>query len=357
MTDERCVEEFSLLGPPPLRWGIAAPGEIAADFVHTLQRHTTQRVDAVASRSLGRAEAFGERFGIPMRYGSYDELADSDIDVVYVAAIHPAHAEIALRAIEGRKHVLVEKPMATNASDAERIADAATRAGVLAMEAMWTRYTPTYVELARQIDAGALGDIRMASVSVGWRAEREAAARLWDPESAGGVTLDMGVYGFWFAQYAIGRPTSVRAIGQMVGGVDAQVVVALGAGDGRLASVSSTMTGSTGGRGEIVGTEATAHILDHVVFAGGLEITGASGARIWRDRSGLTGRQGLAWQAVALATYVAEGRTDSPVHSLADTIALAETMDIVRAQVGQGDVDGNDATARANAGPSSTQGT
>ena len=334
MTVNTCAEGFALRSAPALRWGIAAPGEIAADFVSTVQRNTNQRVEAVASRSLARAEQFGDRFEIPSRCGSYDDLADSDVDVIYVAAVNSAHADIALRAIEGGKHVLVEKPLAMNAAQAARIADAAKSAGVLVMEGMWTRYLPTYVELARQLEAGLIGDVRFASVSIGWQAPPAAAPRLWDPSLGGGVTLDMGVYGLWFAQFAVGRPARLVATGQMIDGVDAQVAISIAADDGRLAAVSTSLLGTMSGQAEIVGTEATVTIADHVVFARGFAVTSRSGRHEWRDDSTLVGRDGLAWEAVALATYVAEGRTDSPVHSLADAVALAASMDSVRDQIG-----------------------
>jgi predicted dehydrogenase len=333
MTVNTCAPGFDLRSPA-LRWGIAAPGEIAADFVRTLKRNTDQRVEAVASRSQARAEQFGDRFEIPTRCGSYDELADNDVDVIYVAAVNSAHADIALRALEGGKHVLVEKPLAMNATEAARIADAAKSAGVLVMEGMWTRYLPTYVELARQLDAGLIGDVRIASVSIGWQATPAAAPRLWDPSLGGGVTLDMGVYGLWFAQFAVGRPVRLLATGQMIDGVDAQVAISIAADGGRLATVSTSLLGTMSGQAEIVGTEATVTIADHVVFSRGFAVTSRSGRHEWRDDSTLAGRDGLAWEAVALATYVAEGRTDSPVHSLADAVALATSMDSVRDQIG-----------------------
>ncbi|RKS72433.1 putative dehydrogenase [Motilibacter peucedani] len=327
MTAQPCVPDIGLRDAPALRWGVAGPGGIAADFVSTVQRHTDQQVAAVASRSAARAQEFGARFDVPATYDSYDALVDSDVDVVYVASVNATHVDIALRAVAAGKHVLVEKPLATSAADARRLADAARSAGVLVMEALWTRYVPTYVELARQLAAGAVGDPRVASVTVGWRAHD---GRLWDPpEQGGGVTLDMGVYGLWFAQFAVGRPVHVSASVQAVDGVDTSAVVALAAADGRLASVATTLWNDTSGHAEIIGTEGTAVVTDHVVFPSGFCVSGPSGRHEWRDESGLSGRDGLAWQAAALAAYVAEGRTDSPVHSLADSVALAETMDLV----------------------------
>jgi predicted dehydrogenase len=108
-----------LRGGPTLRWGVLAPGRIAADFVQTLHSNSDQRMHAVASRSFERAAAFGARFGIDRVYDSYEQLvADPGIDIVYVAAPHSEHRALALLAIAAGKHVLVEKPIALTAAEA-----------------------------------------------------------------------------------------------------------------------------------------------------------------------------------------------------------------------------------------------
>jgi predicted dehydrogenase len=320
------------LDAPPLRWAVAAPGEIAADFVTTLLQNTGQQVVAVGSRSPERGARFAERFDIP-RHGDYTVLEDPEVDVVYVAAVHSAHAELALRAIAAGKHVLVEKPFAMNAAEARTVADAARQAGVLVMEAMWTRYMPAYRELDRRLRSGALGEVSLATASVGWAVPHGVRDRLTDLEVGGGVTLDRGVYALWFAQFAVGRPERVLATGRMRGALDEMIVVAIDAPDGRRASATSTMVATSSGHGEILGTDGRAVVAGHLVFPTGFDLTVGDRTEAWRDPELLPRRAGLAWQAAALAGYVAEGLTDSPLHSLDDTIALAETMDAVLAQV------------------------
>jgi len=320
------------LDAPPLRWAIAGPGEIAADFAATLARNTRQRVVAVGSRSPQRAARFADAFNAPL-HGGYDILARPEVDVVYVAAVNPSHADLALRAIEAGKHVLVEKPFAMNAAEARFVADAARSAGVLAMEAMWTRYVPTYRELDRRLRAGEIGEISLASSSVGWGVPVGSSSRITSPELGGGVTLDMGVYALWFAQWAAGRAERVLATGRMRGAVDEEIVVAIDAAGGRRASVTSTIVGTTSGHGEIVGSLGRVTMAGHVVFPTGFDLTVGHRSEQWRDAGLLSGREGLAWQAAALAGYADAGLTESPLHSLDDTVALAKTMDAVLAQV------------------------
>ena len=190
-----------LRGGPVPRWGILAPGGIADYFAHAVLTHTNQRIVAVASRSAERAAAFAARHGIDRSYGSYEQLVhDPDVQIVYVAAPHSEHLPLGLQAIAAGKHVLIEKPLALSAHEAEQITAAATSSGVLAAEAMWTRYLPQFDVLHTILERGDLGIIRLATADVGWQMGPDAPPRFFDPAQGGGAALDMGVYGYWFAQ-------------------------------------------------------------------------------------------------------------------------------------------------------------
>jgi predicted dehydrogenase len=348
-------EVLPLRGGPVLRWGVIGPGEIANDFTRTLHANSDQRVVAVGSRSLDRAQAFAREHGVPTAHGSYEALvADPDVDVVYVASPHPQHLEHALLAIAAGKHVLVEKPMTTSAEDTELLAERARAAGVFVMEALWTRYLPHSTVIARMIADGHLGDVQLALVDVGWPRPVDPADRMFDPAQSGGPLLDAGVYGLWLAQFAIGPAAHVTASGtvaaddpavatrlgpaQLVGGgVDLQSVATLRPATGTaVATVSTTMLARSGGLATIAGTDATVRFTDHFVFPASFVVIDDDGVHPWQEPTGLRGREGLVHQAVALASYVTAGRTDSPLHSLDDSIALARTMDAVRAQVADG---------------------
>ncbi|PZE28880.1 MULTISPECIES: Gfo/Idh/MocA family protein [unclassified Curtobacterium] len=324
-----------LRGGPALRWGVIGPGEIANDFTAALHAATDQRVVAVGSRSRDRAAAFADRHGVPRAHTSYEDLVgDPEVDVVYVATPHVHHAEQALLAIRAGKHVLVEKPFTTSAADAVRVADAARAAGVLAMEAMWTRYLPQSAVLRACIDRGDLGEVHLALVDVGWPHDLGGLDRITDPALGGGALLDAGVYGLWFAQFATGAPVRIDATGRTSrSGVDLQSVAVLTGATGAQASVTTTMLASTDGLPTIAGTEGTVRFTEHFVFPAAFTLRLGDTVHAWRDRSGLRGRQGLVWQAVALAAWATEGRTDSPVHSLDDSITLMRTLDEVRRQV------------------------
>ena len=108
-----------------LNWGILATGWIADLFVKDLQL-TGKKVVAVGSRSQQGADRFAAQFGIPKAHGSYEALvADPNVDIIYVATPHPMHAANAVMALEGGKHILVEKAFTINTGQARKIVDLA----------------------------------------------------------------------------------------------------------------------------------------------------------------------------------------------------------------------------------------
>ncbi|PVE96852.1 Gfo/Idh/MocA family oxidoreductase [Microbacterium sp. TPD7012] len=325
-----------LRGGPVARWGVLGPGGIAEDWVSALHRHTDQRVLAVASRSADRSRAFAVRHGIPRPYEGHEALLqDPDVDVVYIAAPHAQHHPLALAAIAAGKHVLIEKPLALDAAQAAEIADAARSAGVFAMEAMWSRYLPQSQLIARLLAEGELGDVRLVTAHLGWRWRYDPADRNFDPAVGGGVMLDAGVYSLWFAHSVLGAATSVVARGTLAPtGVETEAVVLLENAEGVHAALSASSTVTTPGLAAIHGSSGSVHFDTSFVFPAALRIARGGDERRWRDESGLVGRDGLAWQATAVATYLAEGRMQSPLHSLDDSVAVMRALDEVRRQIG-----------------------
>ena len=129
--------------PLPLRWGILATGKVAHDFAQALKVLPHHTIAAVGSRTVERAEWFAHRHGIPTAHGTYEELCnDSNVDIVYVASLHPNHKGHAVMALNSGKHVLVEKPMAMRAEDAQLLYDLGKEKRLFVGEGMWTRFFP-----------------------------------------------------------------------------------------------------------------------------------------------------------------------------------------------------------------------
>ena len=324
-----------LRGGPTLRWGVLGPGQIAHDFITATHAQTDQRAVAVGSRSLERAEDFARRHGIARAYSSYEELvADPEVDIVYISSPHSEHREHALLAIAAGKHVLVEKPIALSAREAEGIAEAARAAGVFAMEAMWTRFQPKSTVIRQLLDDGVLGELDVAIADFAFRADFDPSGRMFNPALGGGGLLDLGVYTVWFAQFALGAPAAVHAEGRLAStGVDDRASVTLEYASGATALLYVSLVANTANRGLIAGSDG---FIDVPEFAspGGFVLSGGGQRLEFVEPDGFRWREGLCYQAAAVAKHIADGLTEAPEHPLSTTIAQLTTIDAARTALG-----------------------
>lgn len=154
-----------------LKWGIASAGKISYDFVNavgTLSKDD-HKVIAVAARDLNRSKEFAKLFDIPKAYGNYLELArDAEIEVVYVGTLNPQHYEVALLMLEHGKNVLVEKPLCMNEKQARKLISYAQQKKLFLMEAIWSRFYPSYQYVQKQIRNGSLGEIKSVDIEFGF---------------------------------------------------------------------------------------------------------------------------------------------------------------------------------------------
>ncbi|UOR01413.1 Gfo/Idh/MocA family oxidoreductase [Leucobacter allii] len=325
---------------PSLRWAILGSGWIAAQFVRSLREHTNQRVVAVGSRSLARAEAFAAEHGIAHAYGSYEELVASDIDVVYVATGHLDHFAHAALALEAGRPVLVEKPMTPRLAETRALAALARARGLFAMEAVWTVTLPRYAVIRQILEQGMLGDVVEVHANLGERLVDHH--RAMDPAQGGGVMNDLGSYTLMFANEII-PGLRVRAAhgrrhalpGAAGPGAIGEFHALLGDDGDRLATVSASMLADTPTTAYVAGTEATL-ILEApfyqpgpvvVRFHGDAARTGVpAGTELRVDEPALAHDQ-LFWEALEVARCIDAGLTESPLRPLdrsIETIALVE---------------------------------
>ncbi|MBR6748722.1 MAG: Gfo/Idh/MocA family oxidoreductase [Clostridia bacterium] len=179
-----------------VRFGVIATGTIAHKFASTAPLVDEMELAAVASRTIEKAQAFADEFGIPTAYGSYEELfADPDIDAVYIATPHPFHKPCALAAIAAGKHVLCEKPLTLTRADSAEVYEAARERGVFLMEAMWTRFIPTILAAKDWIREGRIGEVRLVQAAFGYNTKYfKSDDMIYNKALDGGALFDVGVY-------------------------------------------------------------------------------------------------------------------------------------------------------------------
>lgn len=317
-----------------LRWGILATGGIAHAFARDL-RATGIDLVAVGSRSRESADRFADEFDIAHRHGSYDELAnDPDVDIVYIATPHPQHAANAVLMLEHGKHVLIEKPITLNAAEAARIRDAAAERGLLAMEAMWTRYLPHMVRIREILAAGTLGEIRLVTADHTQKISDDPAHRLNALELGGGALLDLGIYPISFAWDVLGAPATVQAAARLQATVtDADVATIFTYPGGQLATTISSSRGAGPNTASIVGTDARIDI-DHVWYTPTtFRVIATDGSVLESYESEVLSR-GMQYQAWAAERLVSEGNLAGDILPIDESVAIMGTLDEIRQQIG-----------------------
>jgi predicted dehydrogenase len=315
-----------------LRWGIAATGSIAAQFVDALRQTEGAELVAVCSRTPERAESFARTHGIARHHGSYEAMAaDPEVDVVYVATPHSRHCEDAILYLEAGKHVLCEKPLATDQREAARMVATARAQDRFLMEAIWSRFLPAYRELGRLLAEGRIGEIRMVEADFGFAAPFDPHHRLFDPAQAGGATLDLGVYPVQLAHLVLGVPDEVRAVGHRGStGVDEQMAAVLHHAGGAVSVLKAAVRTSMTCTARITGTNGTIELPAFMHCPGWLTVHDASGTE--RIETPIEG-QGLRYQVPEVQQGIAEGRIESAAMSHADSCAIAGTMDAILEQI------------------------
>ncbi|WP_091226024.1 Gfo/Idh/MocA family protein [Microbacterium sp. 3J1] len=317
-----------------LRWGILATGGIAGAFASDLRTAGLDLV-AVGSRSQESADAFAARFDIAHAHPSYEALvADPDIDIIYVSTPHPMHHENARLALEAGKHVLVEKAFTLNRAQAEDLQRLAAERGLLAMEAMWTRYLPHMARIREIIAAGMLGEVRAVSADHTQLLSSDPEHRLNALELGGGALLDLGIYPISFVWDILGAPTGIQAVARLVEtGADAEVATVMTHASGAVSTTLSSSRAAGPNVASIIGTQARIDIDTVWYTPTTFRVVLPDGTVVEEYASDVDGR-GMQFQALAAERLVGDGTVEGDILPVAESVAIMGTLDEIRAQIG-----------------------
>ncbi|WP_296075026.1 aldo/keto reductase [uncultured Agrobacterium sp.] len=256
----------------PIRWGIIGPGTIAKTFAEGVAHSTTGKLVAIATRNPDRP-GLSDGFPGARIVSGYDALlSDAEIDAVYISTPHTGHAEWAIKAIRAGKHVLVEKPIALSAYDADAIFHEAKKAGVFVGEAYMYRLHPQTAKIVDLVKSGAIGEVRIIRSSFGFSmGSFRADHRLFANESAGGGILDVGGYPVSMARLIAGaasgqpfiEPTKVSGVAHLgQSGVDEWASAVLKFPNDIIAEVSCSIMANQDNVLRIIGSKGRIEVPD-----------------------------------------------------------------------------------------------
>ncbi|MEK0218468.1 Gfo/Idh/MocA family oxidoreductase [Bifidobacterium mongoliense] len=324
-----------------IKVAILGAGGIAHAMALTLNRMAddpryTNLVEpyAVAARDGERAADFARQYGLPVSYGSYEEmLADPEADLVYIATPHSLHAEQGEQCLRAGKNILVEKSFTANTAQAERLLATARETGLLCTEAIWTRYMPSRTIIHDLLASGIIGEIRTVSANLGYTITGKA--RLTDPALAGGALLDVGVYPLNFVDMILeGRPYDrmATAMTPYQTGVDAQSTTTLFYPDTVMAVAYSSMVSISDRDGVVWGTDG------HLICRNINDISAVDvydrDYRLVKHVDMPEQLTGYEYEVASAANAILDGARECPEAPHTDTLRIMRLMDDIRGQWG-----------------------
>jgi predicted dehydrogenase len=201
-----------------LRLGVLGTAKITPQAILLPARDVPEvRVVAVAGRDLARTKAFAHQYSIPQAMSNYDDLINSpDIDAVYNPLPNSLHAQLSIKAMRAGKHVLVEKPFASNAFEAIEMANVAQQTQRVLSEAFAWLYHPIASRVHELIASGEIGTLRHIEGEFRIPLIDRKNIR-WQFDLAGGGLMDVGCYPLTWIRvlsnaFCGGEPSVTKAV-------------------------------------------------------------------------------------------------------------------------------------------------
>ena len=216
-----------------MKLGILGAGMIVREFLPWLTGPESPfQVDALCSteRSADAARGLCEKYGVSRHTTSFEELL-SWVDVVYIAVPNILHVKYARAALEAGRHVIVEKPMAPTAAQAEELAELARSKKLFLFEAVTTQYQENYAKIREMLPR--IGAVTMVQCNFSQYSSRYndfCEGHIWpsfDPACAGGALMDLGVYNVSYVVGLFGAPNKLHYAANITNNIDTSGVLTL----------------------------------------------------------------------------------------------------------------------------------
>ena len=316
------------------KWGILAPGKMAAKFTKGLKLLENVELYGVGSRDLRRAKEFAEEFGFKKYYGSYEELvSDPDLEIVYIASPHSHHYEHTLLCLKHKKAVICEKAFALNSSEAEGMINEASKQQAFLMEALWPPFQPIYKKTKQVLQTGEPGKILHLNARFSFQPPFDPADRKFNLTLGGGSLLDIGIYPVIDALYFMGVPSEVVARASFTPtGSEDSISIIFCYDDHRMATLYSSFRTASG-----IGCDLLCEN-GNLFFSRGRDMSQrlnvAMNGKETREYSLLPEGMGYQFEAIEVMKCLDEGKLQSDIVPHSFSLDLMNTLDRIRKAAG-----------------------
>ncbi len=328
-----------------IRFGVIGTNFISDWVINGARQDERFVLAAVYSRTQETADAFAAKHGIPHTFTNLKEMAESPlIDAVYIASPNFLHAEQSILFMNHGKHVLCEKPFASNAKEVRAMIAAAEANQVTLMEAMKPTLTPNFLSVRENLHR--VGKVRRyfscyCQYSSRYDKFKEGVIlNAFNPEMSNGAMMDIGIYTLYPLIVLFGRPQRVDASGVVLSsGVDGQGAINLQY-DGMNATILYSKIANSSLPTEIQGEDGNI-TLDRINLIGSVSFSprhqAASGKAlpsVPQDISALTDKDEYYYEVAEFINLIQAGKRSSEINSLENSLITIEVIDEVRRQLG-----------------------
>lgn len=328
-----------------IRFGVIGTNFITDWVIAGAKQDERFELVAVCSRTQERANEFAAKYDIPYTFTSLEEMAASPlIDAVYIATPNYLHASQSILCMKHGKHVLCEKPMASNAYEVKQMIAASRQYGVTLMEAMKPTLTPNFRVLREALPKA--GVIRRYFASYCQYSSRYdkfkegIVLNAFKPELSNGAMMDIGVYTVYPMVVLFGRPNKISASGVVLStGTDGQGAVNFEY-EGMNATVLYSKIANSSLPTEIEGEDGNVMLdkinqINRVTWqARPVASSGKGPLTPVEDISAVTDKDEYYYEVAEFINLVQAGKLESEVNSHENSLITIEIIDEVRRQLG-----------------------
>ncbi len=319
-----------------IRFGIVGTNTITEKILEAAKEEPRFKLAAVYSRTQERADAFAAKHNIPHTYTSLEEMAASpSIDAVYIASPNILHAPQSILCMNHGKHVLCEKPIASDAENARKMIETAKKNKVVLMEAMKPTLTPNFLSIMESISE--IGTIRRYFSSYCQYSSRYddlkkgIVQNAFKPELANGAVMDIGIYTIYPMVVLFGKPKSISVTGlKLSTGVDGQGAVNFEY-DGMNATVLYSKIADSALPTEIQG-EAGIITADRINIINNVTLKFRNGEE--KLISSPNFKNEYYYEIAEFIDLIQNKKKESEINSLQNSLVTIEIIDEIRRQLG-----------------------
>lgn len=327
-----------------IKWAIIGLGKIANKFAQDLALvEGAELLAVVSSNSQTKANEFAHRYGAKYALVGYENIISlrSEIDVVYIATPHVFHFENTMMCLKHKINVLCEKPLAMNLAQVEMMINTARENACFLMEAMWTRFMPSFRFMEQLLAEGSIGRPLSTRSDFGFASAFNPNSRVFNKALGGGSLLDVGIYPALLALSVLGYPQKLIATARFSAtGIDETCAAILTHKNGEISMLHSSVVDATEVEGWIFGTHGSIKL--HSRFHHSPKIT----LQKHRFENGTTIHEpsidyvfdcngnGYQYEAAEVVRCLREGLYESPQMNWQTSHDLIRLLDAIRSEIG-----------------------